>query len=198
VNRKLAQFAEAFDDVKGHPSTSKPASPIVRAQQKNTANDCEKLSDRDPNPIRRATVTEVSNKTADTHCKIKAGDQDYRERNPLTARPLADSTGSVLVHRNLKAPRFALPGNSAPLKAASHQRLTGVGHRRLTSSAELIGHPQTTGDRHGPVAWRPRLGAIRPRADALHVGVDFLIAVIQSPNSESLQSDLPAAAAAAA
>jgi hypothetical protein len=33
-------------------------------------------SDFDPNPIRRATVTEVSNKTADTHDKIKAGDQD--------------------------------------------------------------------------------------------------------------------------
>ena len=31
-----------------------------------------------------------------------------------------------LVHRNLNAPRFALPGNSASRKAASHQRLTGV------------------------------------------------------------------------
>ncbi len=125
MNREPAQFAEAYDDVKGHPCTSKPASPIVRAQQKNTANDCEKLSDFDPNPIRRATVTEVSNKTADTHDKIKTGDQNYSDRNPLTAHSLADSLGSVLVHRNLKAPRFALPGNSASLKAASHQRLTG-------------------------------------------------------------------------
>jgi hypothetical protein len=72
VNRELAQFAEAYDDVKGHPCTSKPASPIVRAQQKNTANDCEKLSHLDPNPIRRVMVTEVNNKTADTHGKIKA------------------------------------------------------------------------------------------------------------------------------
>ena len=31
-------------------------------------------------PIGRATVTEVNNKTADTHGQIKAGDQDYRER----------------------------------------------------------------------------------------------------------------------
>src|SRR5882672_9587140 len=104
MNRELAQFAEAYDDVKGHPCTSEPASPIVCAQQKNTANDCERLSDFDPNPIRRVTVTEVSNKTADTHDKIKAGDQDYRNRNPLTARSLADSLGSVLVHRNLKLP----------------------------------------------------------------------------------------------
>ena len=126
MNREPAQFAEAYDDVKGHPCTSKPASPIVRAQQKNTANDCEKLSDFDPNPIRRATVTEVSNKTADTHDKIKTGDQNYSDRNPLTAHSLADSLVSVLVHRNLKAPRFALPGNSASLKTASHQRLTGV------------------------------------------------------------------------
>jgi antitoxin HigA-1 len=101
VNRELAQFAEAYDDVKGHPCTSKPASPIVRTQQKNTANDCEKLSGLDPDPIRRVTVTEVSNKTADTHGQIKAGDQDYRERNPLTAHSLAHSLGSVLVHRNL-------------------------------------------------------------------------------------------------
>src|ERR1700684_538319 len=57
VNRELAQFAEAYDDVKGHPCTSKPASPIVRTQQKNTANDCEKLSGLDPDPIRRVTVT---------------------------------------------------------------------------------------------------------------------------------------------
>ena len=108
MNRELAQFAEAYDDVKGHPCTSKPASPIVRAQKKNTTNDCEKLSDLDPNPIRRATVTEVNNKTADTHGQIKAGDQDYRDRNPLTAHSLADSLGSVLVHRNLKALRFVL------------------------------------------------------------------------------------------
>ena len=72
------------------------------AQQKNTANDCEKLSDLDPNPIGRATVTEVSNKTADTHGKIKAGDQDYRDRNPLTAHSLAGSIGSVLVHGTLR------------------------------------------------------------------------------------------------
>jgi hypothetical protein len=45
VNRELAQFAEAYDDVKGHPRNSKPASPIVRAQQKNAANDCERFSD---------------------------------------------------------------------------------------------------------------------------------------------------------
>ena len=99
MNCELAPFAEAYDDVKDHPCTGKPASPIVRAQQKNTANDCENLSDLDPNPIRRVTVTEVSNKTADSHGKIKAGDQDYRDRNSLKAHPLADSLGGVLVHR---------------------------------------------------------------------------------------------------
>lgn len=95
MNPELAPFAEAYDDVKGHPCTSKPASPIARAQQKNTANDCEKLSDLDPNPIRRLTVIEVSNKTADAHGQIKAGDQDYRDRNFLTAHSLVDSLGTV-------------------------------------------------------------------------------------------------------
>jgi hypothetical protein len=109
----------------------------VRAQQKGTANDCENLRDLDPNPIRGATVTEVNNRTADTHGKIKAGNQDYRDRNPLTAHSLADSLDSVLVHRNLKAPRFALPGNSASLKAASHQRVTGVGSGGLEDGGYL-------------------------------------------------------------
>jgi hypothetical protein len=75
----------------------------VPAQQKNTANDCEKLSGLDPNPIRRATVTEMSNKTAATHGQIKAGGQDYGERNPLTEYSLADSLDHVLVHRSLNA-----------------------------------------------------------------------------------------------
>jgi hypothetical protein len=100
VNRELASFAEAYADVKGHPCTSEPAGPIVGAQQKNTANDCEKLSDLDPDPIRRATVAEVSNRTAYTHDYIKAGDQDYRERNPLKAHSLAYSLDSVLIHAN--------------------------------------------------------------------------------------------------
>lgn len=145
VNRELAQFAEAYHDVKGHPCTSKPASPIARAQQKNTANDCEELSDLDPDPIRRATVTEVSNKTADTHDQIKAGDQDYRERNLLTAHSLAYSLRSILVHRNLKAPRFALPGNSASLRAASHDRLTGVDSEHRLSSTAVFDEPTVKG-----------------------------------------------------
>ena len=110
MKRELAQFAEAYDDVKGHPCTGKPASPIMRAQQKNSANDCEKLSDLDPNPIRRVTVTEVSNEAADTHGQIKAGDQDYRDRNPLTAHSLADFLGSVLIHMNLKAATIRASG----------------------------------------------------------------------------------------
>ena len=93
---ELAQFAEAYDDVKGHPRTSKPTSPIARAQQKNTANDREKLSHLDPNPIRCVTVTEVNNKAADTHGKIKAGDQDHRDWNTLTRHSLADCLGSAL------------------------------------------------------------------------------------------------------
>ena len=67
MNRELAQFADAYGDVKGYPCAGKPASPIVSAQQKNTTNDCEKLTDLDPDPIRRATVTEVNNRTSDTH-----------------------------------------------------------------------------------------------------------------------------------
>jgi hypothetical protein len=110
VNHELVQFAEAYDDVKGHPCTSKPTSPIVSAQQKNTANDCERFSDLDPDPVGRATVTKVNNKTADTHGQIKTGDQDYSERYPVTARSFAHSFGSVLVHRNPQAPRFALSG----------------------------------------------------------------------------------------
>jgi len=91
MNCELAQVAEAYDDVKSHPCASKPAGPILSAQQKNAANNCEKLSDLDPDPIRRAAVTKVNNKTADTHGQIKAGNQDYRERNPLTAHLLAYS-----------------------------------------------------------------------------------------------------------
>ena len=88
MNRELAQFAEAYYNVKGHPCTSKPAGPIVCSQQKNTANDCEKFSGLDPNPIRCAAVTEVNNKTADTHDKIKAGNQDHRDGNLVTAHSL--------------------------------------------------------------------------------------------------------------
>ena len=143
MNHDLAQFTEADDDVKCHPRTGKPASPIVPAQQKNTADDRDNLSDRDPNPIRRATLTEVNNKSADTYGNIKAGDKDYGDRNPLTVHSLGDSLCAVLVHRNLKKPCFALPGNSASLKAASHQRLKRVdtGGTRLTrTSRRRIGH----------------------------------------------------------
>jgi hypothetical protein len=109
VDSELAQFAEAYDDVKGHPCTGKPARPIVRAQQKNTANDREKLGQFDPNPIRRVTVTEVNNKTADTHDKIKAGDQDHRDWNSFTGHSLADCLGSVLGSDAALAPRPTRP-----------------------------------------------------------------------------------------
>ena len=147
VNRELEQVVEAYDDVKGHPCTSKPASPIVSAHQKNTANNCEKLSYLDPDPIRRATVTEVNNNATDTHGQINAGDQNYRERNPLTAHLLANSLGSVLVHCNQNALRLASPGNSAPPKASSHQRLTGVDTARnrqpVLQAAKLMGGNRT-------------------------------------------------------
>src|SRR5262249_29460754 len=131
--------------VKGHPCTSKPAGPIVRAQQKNTANDCEKLSDLDPDPVRRATVTEVSNQTTDTHGQIEAGDQDYRDRNPLTAHSLAGSLGSVLVHRNPETPRLARPGNSAagcvPREVAPVTPETSTPASRLESAAPCAADP---------------------------------------------------------
>jgi hypothetical protein len=117
VHHQLAQFAEAYDDVEGHPCTSKPTNPIVRAQQKNTANDCKKLSDLDQDPIRRARVTEVKHKADDPYGQIEAGDQNYRDRNPLMARSLADTLGSILIHQNPTALRFAYLGNATSLNA---------------------------------------------------------------------------------
>jgi len=67
-------LAEADEDVKGHPGNGKPACLVLGAQQEYAADDCERFSELDPNPIGRATVDQVDCGTVESHEEKKAGD----------------------------------------------------------------------------------------------------------------------------
>ena len=81
MNRQLWRFPHADGDMKCHPCDRKPPGPVPCKQQENAANNGERLGDFDPDPIGLPALGKVNDKTARTDRKIKAGNQDDRQRD---------------------------------------------------------------------------------------------------------------------
>ena len=95
MNGQLRQVTGADGDVKCHPCNGKPTGPILGQQQKYGANNGERLGDFDPDPVGLPALGKVSDKSANSDRKVKAGNQYDSQRDPLALARLGVVVGNV-------------------------------------------------------------------------------------------------------